>query len=97
MESLAQHIVAARLENRKTLRGLAGEVGVSPTLLSFIEHGRQQPSKELVVKLATLLGADPDEWCGLLGKITPQAEKSLARLAREDPAFFRNMVNRLRR
>ena len=86
----------ARKKMHKTLRQTAREVGVSPALLSLIENGLHRPSKELVVNLAVALDGDGDLWCGLLGEITPDAEKRLSSIARDDPAFFRSMVNRLR-
>ena len=70
-------------------------MNVSPALLSLIEQGRHMPGKDLIVELAKLYGADADRWCGMVGTITPEAEQSLARVAKEDPQFFRSMVNRL--
>lgn len=95
MVTLGTEILAARKKKRITLRFLANSLKVSPSLLSLIEHDKQKPSKELVVKLASVLESDPDEWCGLAGMITPEAESHFANLAREDPMFFRNMVKRL--
>jgi transcriptional regulator with XRE-family HTH domain len=96
METLGQHIVAARSRAHKTLRSLAKEAGISPALLSLIERNKHQPYKELVVRLAGLLNADADYLCALVGRITPAAEKHLAELAKGDPQFFRSMVSRLR-
>lgn len=97
MDSFGQNLIVARKSSRKTLRALAKEIGVSPSLLSLIEHNKQRPSKELVVRLAKILGANPDEWCGLAGMITPDSERRLADFARSDPMLFRNLVNNLGR
>jgi len=96
MDKLGREIVAARAKQHKTLRGLAREAGISPALLSLIEHGKHVPDKALVVRLANLLNADSDYLCALIGQITPTAEKHLARIAEVDPSFFRSKVNRLR-
>ncbi len=95
MKTLGQHIVAERKKQSKTLRKLAAEVNVSPALLSLIERDKHQSSKEVVVRLAMALNSDADRWCALIGKITPDAENQLAKLAENDPVFFRNMVSRL--
>jgi transcriptional regulator with XRE-family HTH domain len=97
MDTLGKEILTFRKEKRITLRALANTVKVSPSLLSLIEHGKQKPGKELIVKLALELDADADKWCGLAGMITPEAESRLADLAREDPMFFRGMVNRFQK
>lgn len=97
METLGQHVADARRKAHKTLRSLARDADVSPTLLSFIEHGKHEPSKELVVRLAGILGADPDYWCALLGKVTPEVEQKLAAIAKDNPVFYRNMLNREQR
>ena len=97
MKTVGQHIAEARRGQHKTLRSLAKDADVSPALLSMIEHGKQRPSKELIVRLAVLLDGDADMWCGLAGLVTPDAENRLAALAKDDPMFFRNMVARLGR
>jgi transcriptional regulator with XRE-family HTH domain len=96
MGTLGQELVAARTGQGKTLRGLAREAGISPALLSLIERDKHVPDKGLVVRLAALLNADGDYLCALVGRITPRAEEHLAQIARDDPEFFRTMVNRLR-
>lgn len=98
---LGEQIVKARAGRRKTLRGLAAEVGVSPALLSLVEQGKHEPQRELIVTLATVLGEDADAWCALVGRVRPDVESELARVARDDPAgfrsFLRTMPDRARR
>ncbi len=96
MSTLGRELVAARAGQHKTLRGLAKEAEISPALLSLIERDKHVPGMALVVRLAGLLNVDGDYLCALVGRITPAAEKHLAQIAREDPKFFRSMVDRLR-
>ena len=96
MDGLPELIVAARKRKARTLRTLATEANISPALLSLIERGKHRPSKEILARLAGLLDADPDQWCGLLGKLTPEAERCLAAFAKDDPRAFRRMMSRYR-
>jgi len=89
MSELGQAIVAARQRCHKTLRSTARETGASPSLLSLIERGKHVPPPDLVIRLAQALGADPDQWCGLAGRISVEAESTFARLAAEKPEYFR--------
>lgn len=77
-----------------TLRGFASCVNVSASLLSLIENDRHMPDKELVCRMASQLGEDADRWCAAIGKITPTAEKSIAKLVMEDPVVFRRLVGK---
>jgi len=49
---------AWRLERRKTLAGLAARVGVTPSHLSEIERGLNQPSMNLAAKLSRATGGE---------------------------------------
>lgn len=95
--TLGTEIRKTRTGIHKTLRSTAKEADISAALLSLIETDKHVPPKEVIVRLAYLLDADVDRWCGLAGKITAEAEESLARLARENPEFyryFRTMIDR---
>ena len=94
-DDLGQDIVRRRGEVRMTLRATAAKIGVSASLLSMIEQGKHVPSPKMIVKLAQLLGADPDGWCALAGRVTPEAEAALAELAREDPEGYRFLRTRV--
>jgi len=96
MGTLGQAVYEARKRLRRTLHVLSGEIGVSPALLSLIEQDKHVPPNELIVKLAAALGGDADQWCGLAGKLTPDAQSKLAALAKDDPIFFRSMIKRKR-
>ena len=88
-ETLGQAIRGARRALGKTLRSTAAEAKISAALLSLVERDKHTPSREVIVAIAKKLGGDPDHWCGLAGKITPDAEGVLANLAKEKPEFFR--------
>jgi len=89
MSELSLAIVAARKGANVSLRATAVAVDISPALLSLIEQGKHVPPREVVIRLALHLRADPDQWCGLAGRISDEAESSFARLAAEKPEYFR--------
>jgi len=92
---LGTAIRAARNRQEITLRAFAGKMQISASLLSLIEQDEHVPPKELIVRIAMALGENADFWCGLAGKVTPEVEKSLARMARRDPQFFRTVLHRI--
>lgn len=94
-KTFGEVVRAARKNRGATLRAFAAELTISSSLLSLIEQDAHIPPKELIVRMATALEEDADVWCGMVGKLTPSAERSLARLARKDPKFFRGMLERL--
>jgi HTH-type transcriptional regulator, competence development regulator len=56
-----------------SLRQFAEKVGVSATFLSKLETGEFDPPKaEKIIKMAELLGVDPDELLALAKKIDPE-------------------------
>lgn len=93
--TLGAAIRAARKDAGVTLRSFAASMGISASLQSMIEQGDHRPDTALISRMAAALGKDADLWCGMAGRLTPMAEKSLSRLARKDPMFFRHMVERL--
>ena len=57
------------------LRVAASHLGISPAYLSRIERGRERPPKpEIVKRIATLLGGDPD----LLFRLADSTDPDLA-------------------
>ena len=96
-DDLGQDIARRRKEMGLTLRSAASDLGVSASLLSMIEQGKHIPSRETIVGLAKLLEADADLWCAVAGRITPDAEAALAKVARQNPEgyrFLRTLVER---
>ena len=55
-----------------SLRRFAEAVGLSPTFISKIENGEFDPPRaEKIIKMAELLGTDPDELLELAGRADP--------------------------
>ncbi len=67
-----------REEKRKedptfSLRKFAERVGISATYMSKVENGEFDPPRaEKIMKMAELLGVDPDELLALAGKMDPE-------------------------
>lgn len=67
-----------REEKRKddptfSLRKFAEQVGISATYMSKVENGEFDPPRaEKIIRMAELLGVDPDELLALAGKMDPQ-------------------------
>lgn len=74
------------------LRTAAERLGISPAYLSRIERGRERPPKpELVKRIATLLGSDPD----LLFRLAESTDPDLAdyiHLVPNVPEFLRTAM-----
>jgi transcriptional regulator with XRE-family HTH domain len=68
--TFGQVLRAARLAKGITLRKFAQMVGISPTYLSQVEQDHvDPPTAERVHTMATLLGANADEWTALAGRV----------------------------
>lgn len=67
--NFGKRIAEARKEQQKTLRGLAEEVGVSPSYLNDIEFGRRTPAPDKIADLARALGLDADELLTAAGRV----------------------------
>lgn len=74
------------------LRAAADRLGISPAYLSRIERGKEHPPKPDVIKrIATLLGGDPD----LLFRLAESTDPSLAEyihLVPNVPEFLRTAM-----
>lgn len=60
-ETIGQRIKRERLDHDLTQRELAEAVGVGVPHISKLEAGRENPSDELLDKIAQLFGLDTDE------------------------------------
>jgi transcriptional regulator with XRE-family HTH domain len=60
-DSVGLRLRTHRQKSGITLRALAGQVGVSPSLISQIEHGKANPSVGTLYAIVTLLGISLDE------------------------------------
>lgn len=57
-------------EGKYSLRKFAELVEVSPTYLSQVEQGNvDPPTAERVKRMAEILGANPDEWIAMAGRV----------------------------
>jgi transcriptional regulator with XRE-family HTH domain len=107
---LGEEIRRLRLQAGYTLRGLAGDLGVSAAHMSDIEHNRRRPSEKLLRKIADKLrktGATYESLEALLSGIdaktrewaasTPGARTLLRRLleADVDPQEIRRALEQL--
>ena len=73
--SFGETIREMREAQEMGLRAAANHLGISPAYLSRIERGRERPPKpELVKRIATLLGGDPD----LLFRLAESTDPDLA-------------------
>ena len=74
-KSFGETIREMREAQEMGLRLAAGRLGISPAYLSRIERGKERPPKpELVKRMATLLGGDPD----LLFRLADSTDPDLA-------------------
>lgn len=84
-KTLGPLIREARLAKGYSLRKFAEFVGVSPTYLSLVEQDKldRPPTAERMRRMAELLGADPDEWIALAGRV-PEDVAGIVRSAPKD-------------
>jgi HTH-type transcriptional regulator, competence development regulator len=72
-----------------SLRQFADKLGVSATFLSKVEVGEfDPPSAENVMKMADLLGVNPDELLALAGKVDPE----LKEIIQEQPKAMADLL-----
>ena len=82
--SFGQTVREMREAQEMGLRVTANRLGISPTYLSRIERGRERPPKpELVQRIATLLGGDPD----LLFRLAESTDPDIAEYIRSTPSL----------
>jgi transcriptional regulator with XRE-family HTH domain len=90
-ESFGARIRRHRLDAGMTQRVLAGEVGVGVPHISKVEADRENPSDDLIVRLAKVFDADPDELFLAARRLPPALAEDMA----NDPAkvlqYFRTM------
>ena len=79
------HVRELREKLRETdrtysVRQVAGRIGVEPSYLSKVERGHvAPPSEETVVRLAEVLGEDPDVLLALAGKVSGDLQDAIRR------------------
>lgn len=89
--TLGKLIRAARVAKGYSLRKFADMVGVSPTYLSQVEQDKceRPPTAERIRKMAELLGADPDEWIALAGRVPEDVEGIVQSAPKDMPELLR--------
>lgn len=71
---VAERLKAGRLRRGLSVRALAREVGVSPSLVSQIENGKANPSVGTLYAIVSALDVSLDELFDRADRITPSAE-----------------------
>lgn len=84
-----------RLEKGFSLRKFAELVDISPTYLSLVETGKAEyaPAAERVRKMAEVLGADPDHWIALAGRMPEDVKNIILKDPEAMPALLRAAKN----
>ena len=82
---------ATRVAKGYSLRKFAQLASVSPTYLSQVEQGKMErpPTADRVSKMAELLGASPDEWIALAGRVSKEMEAIIHSQPEGMPALLR--------
>lgn len=88
-EAIGARIKRERLAANLTQRELAEAVGVGVPHISKVEAGRENPSDELLGKVAARLGIDPDELLLVARRVPTELLESLAASPSEGLAHLR--------
>jgi transcriptional regulator with XRE-family HTH domain len=91
---LGQRLHELREKRKLSMRALADKVDVDFSYISQIEHGKRQPSKDLVVRLAHALGADADELLIAAGHLPADVGEILGRDPRRSLLYIREKLAR---
>lgn len=98
MPTFGEHIRQARESHSATdkafsLRQVAGKLGIEPAYLSKIERGVfPPPSEDVIVRLAAILGEDPDVLLALAGKMSTELQQIII----QRPKLFGELLRQLR-
>jgi len=77
-----------------TLRRFASLVGISPTLMSKMETGEfSPPGPDKIIRMAELLGVDPDELLAMAGKVDPELNQIIIDKPRVYADFLRTVAS----
>ncbi|MBW3638112.1 MAG: helix-turn-helix domain-containing protein [Armatimonadetes bacterium] len=91
-KSLGEILREARAAKGLSLRGLAGQMDITPSYLSDIENDRRVPAEEVLQQLASLLNLGFDDLMAQAGRFGEEAEQ----FAKDRPAavkLFRRLAN----
>jgi transcriptional regulator with XRE-family HTH domain len=88
-KSFGEALREKRIERGFSLRKFAQLVGISPTYLSQVEQGNNDPpTADRVKRMSELLGENPDEWIALAGRV-PDDLPAIIRAKTEVPDLLR--------
>ena len=90
-ETIGQRIRRERLCRSMTQRDLANFVGVGAPHISKVEAGRENPSDELLQKIADAFQCDFDELLLVARRLSPESLETLATNARQAIQFLRKL------
>ena len=88
-DTIGQRIKRERLDRQFTQRDLADAVGVGVPHISKVEAGRENPSDDLLAKLARVFGVDPDELLLVARRLPPELSEKLAQNPSQSLEFLR--------
>ncbi len=83
---VAERLKAGRLRRGLSVRALAREVGVSPSLVSQIENGKANPSVGTLYAIVSALDVSLDELFDRADRITPTVEPVESLIVGDGPA-----------
>jgi HTH-type transcriptional regulator, competence development regulator len=82
-----------RTDRDYSLRRVAERIGIEPSYLSKIERDiGSPPSEETLVRLAGVLGTDPDVLLAMAGKVSSDLQEAI----RRRPALFAELIRELK-
>lgn len=88
-ETIGQRIKRERLDRQLTQRDLADAVGVGVPHISKVEAGRENPSDDLLAKLARVFRVDPDELLLVARRLPAELSEKLAQDPSQSLEFLR--------
>lgn len=74
-----------------SLRQVAFRLEVQPSYLSKLERGLENPSEEMVLKLANLFGENEDVLLAMAGKVSTRLQKIILK----NPSAFAKLISSL--
>jgi transcriptional regulator with XRE-family HTH domain len=83
-----------RQRKKLSMRALAEKVEVDFSYISQIEHGKKQPSKDLIIRLARALRANEDELLIAAGHLPADVGEILGRDPRRSLLYIREKLAR---
>lgn len=92
-ENIGARIRHIRQSQGISLRKVASELGVSPSLISQVETGKSRPSVAILYSLAGFLGASADQLLGLADQEPPPADPTPPASAAVAPEVQRSSEN----